>query len=155
MKASEVLKRYAEGRRDFRGENLRGLSFRGKDLSGADFSEADIRGTNFRDATLRGTQFTNAKAGLQKRWEITIIITTFIFYLIVLLLFTSSLNSTLVSAFKSQNILGLICLLLALIANAIVIFAGINSSSFFIIFIIAACLNLPNSFFLVVALLTP
>ncbi len=39
MKASEVLQLYAEGRQDFRGENLRCLSFEGKDLSGADFSE--------------------------------------------------------------------------------------------------------------------
>ncbi|MDY7022344.1 MAG: pentapeptide repeat-containing protein, partial [Cyanobacteriota bacterium] len=50
------------------------MSFRGKDLSGADFSEADIRGTNFRDATLRGTKFIAAKAGLQKRWVVVLLV---------------------------------------------------------------------------------
>jgi uncharacterized protein YjbI with pentapeptide repeats len=43
MKAHEVLKRYADGRRDFSGENLTGQSFKGKDLSGANFSESDNR----------------------------------------------------------------------------------------------------------------
>ncbi len=36
MKASEVLKRYKEGRRDFRGESLRGESFKKANLAGAD-----------------------------------------------------------------------------------------------------------------------
>ena len=74
MKASEVLKQYRGGRRDFRGENLRGQSFRGANLSGADLSEADIRGTNFRSANLTGANFTAAKAGLLKRWAIVLVI---------------------------------------------------------------------------------
>jgi len=70
VNADELLRLYEAGRRDFRGENLRGQCFKGKDLSGADFSGADIRSTNFIHAILKESNFSQAKAGLQKRWTI-------------------------------------------------------------------------------------
>ncbi|NEP30235.1 MULTISPECIES: pentapeptide repeat-containing protein [unclassified Moorena] len=78
MKAKEVLRLYTAGERDFRRKNLRGESFQGEDLSGADFSEADIRGANFKNAILRETQFCKAKAGLQKRWVIVLLLLSWV-----------------------------------------------------------------------------
>ncbi|MGK7900392.1 MAG: pentapeptide repeat-containing protein [Hormoscilla sp.] len=79
MKAKKLLQLYAEGRRDFRGENLRGQSFKGKNLSGADFSGADIRGANFTNAYLLEAKFVGAKAGLQKRWAISLVLIIWLF----------------------------------------------------------------------------
>lgn len=79
MKTSEVLKRYAQGERNFRSVNLRGQSFKGLNLKQADFSEADLRSTNFTAANLGEANFTGAKCGLQRRW---IVLLTIISWLI-------------------------------------------------------------------------
>ena len=63
---------------DYSGQNLRGRSFKGQNLTGANFSKADIRGANFTNAILKGADFTGAKAGLQRRWVISLLIVTFL-----------------------------------------------------------------------------
>ena len=73
MKAAAVIEQYKNGRRDFRGESLRGGNFRGADLAGADFSGCDIRGANFSRANLTGVKFAGATAGLPKRWVVILL----------------------------------------------------------------------------------
>lgn len=65
MDANEVLRRYANGERDFRLQDLHGLSFiqanlnnadfTGSNLRGADLSNADLGNANFNWANLQGT----------------------------------------------------------------------------------------------------
>ena len=78
MKATELLRLYKAGQRDFRGEKLRGQNFKGQNLAGADFSGADIRSTNFTNANLTNANFSRANAGLQCRWAISLILLTFL-----------------------------------------------------------------------------
>ena len=59
---------------DYRRAKLRGKSFKGQDLTGVDFSYSDIRGANFAGAILRGANFSHAKAGLQRRWFLILVI---------------------------------------------------------------------------------
>nr|MDZ8061301.1 pentapeptide repeat-containing protein [Nostoc sp. EkiNYC01] len=90
MKASELLKEYKAGRRDFHYENLRGQSFKGQDLSGADFSQTDIRGANFTNTILREANFSHSIAGLQLHLIIILLIVTW--FLSALLGFITTLT---------------------------------------------------------------
>lgn len=72
--AKEVLKKYAAGERNFQRRNLRGANFKGANLPEANFSECDLRGANFRRANLTGVCFRGTKAGLRKRWAITVVV---------------------------------------------------------------------------------
>ena len=79
MKARELLRRYRQGERDFRGvdlsgESLRGMNLTGIDLSGANLSETDLRGTNFTRAQLVGTEFAYARTGTPRRWIVPIML---------------------------------------------------------------------------------
>ncbi|AOY80249.1 pentapeptide repeat-containing protein [Moorena producens JHB] len=127
MKANEVLKRYAEGQRDFRRVNLRGQSFQGQNLSGADFSEADIRGAKFNNANLTGTKFCQAKAGLQKRWAIVLLLVPSI--VSGLSGFASLLGGGLVGfMFESNNqVSGCIALVTIIIVYSVILRQGIGS----------------------------
>lgn len=64
---------------DFSGQNLRGRNFKGRqDLVGVNFSYADIRGANFSGANLTRANFSHAKAGLQRRWVIGLVVVSFL-----------------------------------------------------------------------------
>ena len=91
--------------RNYAGRNLRGRSFKEQDLAGADFSGADIRGARFVDANLSGARFVGAKAGVQKRWLLTQLLSTFV--LAVLLNFVSILlNALLLEEFFQSFTIG-------------------------------------------------
>jgi uncharacterized protein YjbI with pentapeptide repeats len=74
VQSRELLGLYRGGRRDFSGEIIRGQSFAGQDLAGIDLSHADVRGATFTNAVLRGASFKGARAGLERRWAIILVI---------------------------------------------------------------------------------
>ncbi|MEM9507395.1 MAG: pentapeptide repeat-containing protein [Cyanobacteria bacterium P01_E01_bin.35] len=128
MKASEVLKEYAAGERNFQRVNLAGQSFKGQNLSNVDFREANIRSTNFVKANLTRANFQEARCGLESRWERLQIILSFL--LAAISGVTSSLALALVSLIanseSSNRIAGWIGLSVLIIFVIVTIYKGIR-----------------------------
>lgn len=55
MDAHEVLKRYAKGERNFRLQDLKGLSFIQANLNGADFTGTNLSGSDLSNSDLSNT----------------------------------------------------------------------------------------------------
>lgn len=77
VNAKELMRRYRQGERDFRGmdlsgESLRGMNLKGIDLTGANLSKTDLRGTNFTRAELVDTNFNYTRTGFRRRWILPI-----------------------------------------------------------------------------------
>lgn len=68
MDMLDIVARYQEGQRDFRGADLRGGVFQNAALPGIDLSRADLRGANFSGTTLVGAQLREAKCGARWHW---------------------------------------------------------------------------------------
>jgi len=73
---------------DYSGHNLQGRSFKSQNLTGANFSKADIRGANFTKSILKDADFSGAKAGLNQRWIICLLVAALIMSALSGLFFT-------------------------------------------------------------------
>ncbi|MGK7931090.1 MAG: pentapeptide repeat-containing protein [Microcystaceae cyanobacterium] len=62
-RSTYVIRQYREGRRDFRGLDLKREDLEETDLSEADFSGSDIRGVSFKNTNLTNAKFEQIKAG--------------------------------------------------------------------------------------------
>jgi uncharacterized protein YjbI with pentapeptide repeats len=139
MKASEVLRQYRAGKRDFIEVKIRGQSFKGQDLSGVNFSGADIRGTIFTNATLKGVNFTGAITGLQTRWVIGHLVVS-----LILLGVSSFIATLLVSPIASDNWFfyaqtpGITLLIAIAVVAPIVICYGLTTKTLWLIALISA-----------------
>ena len=130
MKASELLRQYREGERNFQGVKLRGESLKGQNLSGADFSGADIRGADFTNANLKGAKFCRLKkTGLQDYWiTLLLVVTWFLSALLGFITTITCLYTTSILIPKNTQILILVPGLLILVVLSIFFVATIRKS---------------------------
>lgn len=129
MQVEEVLRRYAEGERDFRGVNLRGQSFTGQELTGADFSGADIRGTSFSRAKLRQVNFSCVTAGLTRFWSLSVICLAWVLsgFSGIFAGFAASMSALISDATNIENITtGWIALIVTIIFFTLSIYKGVS-----------------------------
>lgn len=86
-------------KKNYRHQNLQGVSFKEQNLTNSDFSYADIRGADFSNAELKNAIFNYAQAGLQEHWIIFWLIAPLLMLLLLAQVYLSLL-------FNSMSILG-------------------------------------------------
>lgn len=64
----DLLARYRDGQRDFRGIDLRGARLQNADLCGIELSGADLRGAKFAGALLKEAKLGGVRCGALRRW---------------------------------------------------------------------------------------